>query len=74
MAKRLEHFDFVRSKKYQWELWLDGSIWEITKDTDFKTTITIMKGYLRRKAVIEKKRIRLATTDTTITFQFYEKV
>lgn len=44
MARQLESFDFGRGRpkgtsRYDWDHWLDGSIWELTQGLDFQRTV-----------------------------------
>jgi hypothetical protein len=40
MAKKLKTFTFAmgRGGEYDWDKWLDGSIWELHQGTDFTKT------------------------------------
>lgn len=69
MAKRLEDgFKFESRRgvaKYPWDEWLDGSVWELSRDEDYPGVkdatnfITTVKAAAKR----EGKRVRSATLD-----------
>ena len=45
MARRLDAFPEPqeRADKYPWDAWGDGSVWELVRGTDFKTTVSSMR-------------------------------
>jgi hypothetical protein len=67
MATRLPTYDFTvrkprktrSTKSYPWGLWLDGSIWQITRGEDFEPEPLMMERVLRTRAAVLHQALKL---------------
>ena len=60
MAKRLnEDFEFPNEIRYPWDVWLDGSIWEITETDIGNTTLDTFRVNAHQAA--GKRGIKIKT-------------
>ena len=56
MAKRLN--SFPRGPSYDWDRWLDGSPWLLTRGADFEIDIASMRAAASRAAKARGLRVR----------------
>ena len=67
MASKLKSFDFTKQSEltvtekanYPWDLWLDGSIWELIEGEDFTTHPLMMERIIRTRATGRKAQVRM---------------
>jgi hypothetical protein len=67
VASKLKSFDFTKQSEltvtekanYPWDLWLDGSIWELIQDEDFQTHPLMMERIIRTRATGRKAQVRM---------------
>ena len=75
MATQLENFAFVgvgRKRKYDWNLWLDGNIWELKRPDDFQCSAKVMRTGAFQAG--NKRNLKVRTTivdDDTLVIQSY---
>lgn len=75
MAEKLESFPCKKNDSlYPWQTWTDGSIWKITRGTDFECNSAAMRSrfyiHAKRNAMVVKVH---AVDDDTLVFQFRKK-
>lgn len=44
MAKVVNELPSDQKRRYPWDQWLDGQVWELTKDVDYSVTMAIMRS------------------------------
>lgn len=74
MASRLREFpkDEPESKgKYPWGQWLDGSIWKITKDSDFDEGFDTFISKVHFEAIERDLIVRVKLKDTSVIVQAF---
>tara|TARA_R100001163_G_C5067520_1_gene206714 strand:+ start:965 stop:1231 length:267 start_codon:yes stop_codon:yes gene_type:complete len=75
MANTLDEFVFSdagRKRKYNWNLWLDGRIWELKRPDDFQCSAKIMRTGAFQAG--NKRNLKVRTTivdDDTLVIQSY---
>jgi len=78
MATQLENFAFVgagRKRKYQWDLWLDGNIWKLTRPDDFQCNVNSLRNGAMQASRHRGLKVRTTIVDDdTIVIQAYEDV
>lgn len=76
MANTLDKFVFSdagRKGKYNWNLWLDGRIWELKRPDDFQCSARIMRTGAFQAG--NKRNLKVRTTivdDDTLVIQSYK--
>lgn len=53
MARRLEGFPAATGARYPWDEWLDGSVWELIRGSDFQSKTPTFRANAQLQA---KKR------------------
>lgn len=74
MARRLSEFpkDKVESNaQYPWDRWLDGSVWKITKDSDFEEELDRFMFKLTLETDKRDLLIRMKLQDTSVIVQTF---
>ena len=78
MATQLENFAFAsagRKRKYDWDLWLDGNIWELTRPADFQSNVLTMRNGAKQAGRARGLKVRTnVVDDDTLVIQAYEDV
>jgi len=78
MATQLNEFAFAsagRKGKYDWDLWLDGNIWELKRPVDFLGNSDSMRSGAQQAGKIRGLKIRTTVVDDdTLVIQAYENV
>jgi hypothetical protein len=76
MANTLDEFvfsDVGRKRKYNWNLWLDGRIWELKRPDDFQCSAKVMRTGAFQAG--NKRNLKVRTTivdDDTLVIQSYK--
>ncbi len=76
MANTLDKFVFSnvgRKRKYNWNLWLDGRIWELKRPDDFQCSAKVMRTGASQAG--NKRNLKVRTTivdDDTLVIQSYK--
>jgi hypothetical protein len=79
VAKRLRSFKFTPTKSghpeiYPWDTWLDGSIWELKRDVDFKPDVANFRSMATSAA--KKRGLKVHTAgskhDPVVVIQAYK--
>ncbi len=73
MAKIETEFDFPT--RYDWDLWLDGRTWRLTRPEDFDVSVAVFRSQayraaLRRRGILETS---IEGDDLVLRFQKSEK-
>jgi hypothetical protein len=63
MAKKLE--SFPRGPLYDWDQWLDGSPWLLTRGEDFEIDIPSMRAAASRAAKARGLRVRTSAVEAS---------
>tara|TARA_R100000329_G_scaffold27716_1_gene25802 strand:- start:254 stop:517 length:264 start_codon:yes stop_codon:yes gene_type:complete len=78
MATQLENFAFLgagRKRKYDWDLWLDGNIWELKRPVDFQSNANAMRNGAKQAGRSRGLKVRTTVVDDdTLVIQAYEDV
>jgi len=78
MATQLEKFAFAsagRKGKYEWNLWLDGNIWKLTRPDDFQSNVNTMRNGAKQAGKARGLKVRTTVVDDdTLVIQAYEDV
>ena len=74
MAQRVDTFDFGRHRggaprKYPWEEWLDGSIWELTHGKDFEPAPRVFRTMAYTRARDHGVSLRTHIGDGVVVLQ-----
>jgi hypothetical protein len=76
MATQLEKFAFAsvgRKGKYDWDLWLDGNIWELKRPVDFQGNSNSMRNGAKQAGKIRGLKVRTTlVNDDTLVIQAYK--
>jgi hypothetical protein len=61
MARKLEAFPGLSTRRYPWEEWLNGEVWELFSDEDFtaKTRTIVATARIRGRKMGGSVRTRL---------------
>jgi hypothetical protein len=76
VAERLEDFNFRASRGrpgYDWDSWLDGGIWRLTKEIDFWVRPDSFRNQAASAAIKRGGRVRTRIEKDTVVLQFYRK-
>jgi hypothetical protein len=78
MARKLRKFEFTGHgagrRRYPWNDWTDGSIWEITRPEDFDVIPENLRTMMYAKARDLDLRLHSNIVDAnTFVFQFYKR-
>lgn len=60
MATRLQEFPTEGRGRYDWDKWLDGSVWQLKAGEDYRTTDGSMRGYIYKMAAHRGKSVRVS--------------
>src|ERR1043166_1760081 len=71
MAKHLESFPSASARRYPWDQWLDGSVWQLFPGEDFTAKSSTMLGAARSHAkrlggTLRTRSIREGDRDTIV--------
>lgn len=70
MATTLESFDFTDGRgKHNWDLWLDGQIWRLTKGEDFDSKPSSLRASAAKQADNRNKDLRFNVDGDTVVLQ-----
>lgn len=59
MAKKLDEFPRQsRNSKYDWDTWLNGEVWELTRGEDFDIGMASFRSVAFREARLRKVKLR----------------
>lgn len=77
MAKQLKTFDFPtkpggRQEQYPWDNWLNGEIWELTRDEDFTITPENFAKTAYTAARRRDLKVRTDSNQNVLVLQAYE--
>jgi hypothetical protein len=66
VARRLDEFPGVSTRRYPWEVWLNGEVWELSAEDDFtaKTKTIVAAARARAKRMGGRARTRLLQKDS----------
>lgn len=74
--KKLDHFEFPdgRRGRHDWETWLDGNIYKLTKGKDFTISCTNMRNIVYSAAHRRGLKIRISIVDneSSLVIQAYK--
>lgn len=76
MAEKLEDFDFRKPggrPGYDWESWLDGDIWRLTREVDFWVTPNSFRNQAVSRAIRSGGHVRTSIEGDSVVLQFYVK-
>ena len=75
MAEELESFDFStgRKAKYDWDKFLNGSIWKLTSGKDFDTSPSSMRCTIFAAAKRRGLNVRSSVRKDDVIFQAHIK-
>ena len=75
MANTLDKFVFKnagRKRKYNWNLWLDGRIWELKRPDDFQCSAKVMRTGAFQAGNKRNLKVRTTIVDSdTLVIQAY---
>jgi hypothetical protein len=78
MAKKLDNFpndEFGQpNRKYAWDEWLNGEIWELTRGEDFDIRVDHFRAQAFTNAKRRGMKLRTNVTDERIILQAYKEV
>ena len=81
MAKKLKSFEFTGrrgNRKYPWEEWTNGEVWEVTafKDFDCSTGSFAQAAYQQARRMGKKVRVFMKNEaeHPKVVFQFYDEI
>ena len=65
MARRLETFPTPAARRYPWDEWLDGAVWELERGLDYtsKTSTLIANARNQAKKIEGRVRTRVFNRD-----------
>lgn len=68
MAKKLDGYVFAgcRNQQYPWNEWLNGNIWQLTKDVDFKSKCECFRTNAYGVAKLRGLKVRTQIVGTDI--------
>ena len=76
MAKQLEEHNFIKAGpkvKYDWDLWLDGNIWELKRPDDFQGNTHSVRVMAQRVGRQRGFKVRTSVVDDgTLVIQAYD--
>jgi len=74
MAEKLKMFDFKNlSKKYDFDKWFDGSVWKLTRGSDYECQTRSMGVGLYKAAKQRDVRLKIREVDDCIVLQAEKK-
>lgn len=73
MAKKLKEYEFRQGarNRYPWTKWLDGEIWVLKMDEDFKVAPYTFRAIAYVAAKRKGMRLRTELRDTEVVIQAY---
>lgn len=75
MASKLSKYEFTtrgRHDLYPWDQWMDGSIWQVERGSDFHSDPESFRTGLHQKASKHNMKVRTQVDSTSVVFQFYQ--
>ncbi len=71
MAREIASEHTLPTGKYPWDTWFNGSIWELSPDEDFATTISSFRTVAYRAATIRGGTLRTRSHKGRLLLQYF---